>query len=620
MGAGERTGAVVLALIVLGSSFAGATLLSQHDAAHPLAHRGGFDRPMSTDPAANPASAPRTGSPSASQAPKWTEISSGSSGSPPPRESAGMVYDSTDGYLILFGGEQTNPGPPQYYNDTWKFAHGQWTNITTPHSPAARFGFLLADDPADGAVVLFGGIGAAKTDCNNTWEFKAGTWTNVTAGGGPTGRFWGSMSYDTATSQVLLFGGNQNLNPSYSNDTWAFHARTWTRLSPTTQPPARDDENQVDDVADHEVVMFGGLNTIDYVNDTWTYSGGNWAPVTGGTVPDARGGAGMAYDAAAQSVIMYGGYPANSYYYSTWVFHAGAWTQYALTPTPGAGTIWGQMAYDAADGYVVLFEGDGAANSTWALNFSGTGPAPLSVTASALPLSGPAPLPVTFSALASGGMPPYSYLWKFGDQATSSTENLTHTYTTAATYTANLTVTDHAAGTVGESFTIVVQTAQGTPAPLELSIAATPLNASVNQTVTFTSTPSGGNPPYSYSWNFADHSTASTQNPTHSYAMAGSYRVMLTLTDSKGASVQRNVTVSVGNAAQSPAASSSNDLTYWIVIVVVVIAALLIVALLWRRRKAPKGVPSPATGPPAASPVPPHPPVDPPSSDPSMTK
>ena len=58
----------------------------------------------------------------------------------------------------------------------------------------------------------------------------------------------------------------------------------------------------------------------------------------------------MAYDAAENAVVMYGGYPANDYYYATWVLEAGVWTQYDVSPTPAAGTIWGQMTYDAADG------------------------------------------------------------------------------------------------------------------------------------------------------------------------------------------------------------------------------------------------------------------------------
>ena len=421
---------------------------------------------------------------------------------------------------------------------------------------------MMADDPADGVVVLFGGIGAAKTDCNNTWEFKAGVWTNVTSGLSPIGRFWGSMSYDTAAGRVILFGGNHNLNPEYTNDTWSFHAGVWTQLTPSGPAPGRDDQNQVDDVADHEVVMFGGLDSVENVNDTWTYTDGNWAQVdqsNGG--PDARG---RRRDGVRRCRSICGdvrGYPANTYYYSTWVFHAGAWTRYALTPTAGAGTIWGQMAYDAADQYVVLFQGDGAYNSTWEFNFTAAISPPLSVSANAAPLSGGAPLLVAFSASASasGGTAPYSYAWNFGDSGTSSVESVTHTYTKTGMYTATLNVTDSGSGKFTKSWSVNVQ-ATG----LSVVITASPTSTSVNQTVTFTSTVSGGIAPYSFLWNFSDHTTASTQNTTHQYASKGVYLVVLAVRDSEGTSVSRNVTISVSSSANSAAAS--NSYTVWILL------------------------------------------------------
>jgi PKD repeat protein len=379
-----------------------------------------------------------------------------------------MVYDSTDGYVLLFGGYLTTVSPRHFYNDTWTFVHGKWTNITTATRPSARFGFMLADDPADHVVVLFGGQGSkgGASFLNDTWEFDAGVWTNVTSGVAPPGRFWGSMSYDSETSQVLLFGGNEGGGPSteYTNNTWAFHAGTWTQLAPATLPPGRDDQAQVDDVAAHEVVMFGGLGAVDYLNDTWAYSSGTWSPIATATGVDARAGAGMVYDAAVGGIVMYGGYPASTYYYDTWVFQVGVWTGYDLSPTPPAGTIWGQMAYDAADQYVVQFQGDGAYNSTWSFNFSGSPSSPLSVSVHATPLSGFAPLTVTFTSLASGGTRPYTYFWTLGDGATSAMENLTHTYSTSGTYPVVVVANDSVGGSV-KGYANITVTAMLTPPP-----------------------------------------------------------------------------------------------------------------------------------------------------------
>ena len=202
-GVGRVTLAVAAVVILVVSGLASMDLGGSSPAKHSRSSQnaGGSSIGATVGGTATPSSTSNTQLEPAASTPAWTNITSLSAHPPPPRDSAGMVYDSTDGYLLLFGGEQTNPGPIRYYNDTWKFADGQWTNITTPKAPSARFGFQFADDPADGAVVLFGGIGAAHVDMNNTWEFKAGTWTNVTSGTSPPERFWGSMSYDIANGR-----------------------------------------------------------------------------------------------------------------------------------------------------------------------------------------------------------------------------------------------------------------------------------------------------------------------------------------------------------------------------------------------------------------------------------
>ncbi|MBN2075059.1 MAG: PKD domain-containing protein, partial [Dehalococcoidales bacterium] len=48
---------------------------------------------------------------------------------------------------------------------------------------------------------------------------------------------------------------------------------------------------------------------------------------------------------------------------------------------------------------------------------------------------------VQFNDLTSGGMPPYTYLWKFGDGGESTDQNPTHVYDAAGDYTVELTVT-----------------------------------------------------------------------------------------------------------------------------------------------------------------------------------
>lgn len=82
----------------------------------------------------------------------------------------------------------------------------------------------------------------------------------------------------------------------------------------------------------------------------------------------------------------------------------------------------------------------------------------LQVSATGNPNSGTAPLTVSCNTTVSGGLSPYTYLWSFGDGGSSSQRNPSHIYTSAGTYTAQVTVTDGAFQTqiVSDSVTINV--------------------------------------------------------------------------------------------------------------------------------------------------------------------
>ncbi len=77
--------------------------------------------------------------------------------------------------------------------------------------------------------------------------------------------------------------------------------------------------------------------------------------------------------------------------------------------------------------------------------------------------------------------------------------------------------------------------------------AATAGSGPLARTVAFTSSVTGGSPPYSYLWGFGDGSVGSTlPDPTHTYAANGTYRVLLEVHDSSGRSANASVTVTAG--------------------------------------------------------------------------
>ena len=175
------------------------------------------------------------------------------------------------------------------------------------------------------------------------------------------------------------------------------------------------------------------------------------------------------------------------------------------------------------------------------------GSTPLSASATGSPSTGNAPLTVSFQGSATGGTAPYSYSWAFGDGATSTAQNPSHTYSSAGTFTATLTVTD-SSSPAKTATSQVTTTVSAVGNPLAATASATPTSGQVPLSVAFTGTATGGTPAYSYSWNFGDGATSTAQNPSHTYSTAGTYTATLTVTDSSSPAKTATSTVTI-NAA-----------------------------------------------------------------------
>jgi hypothetical protein len=95
-----------------------------------------------------------------------------------------------------------------------------------------------------------------------------------------------------------------------------------------------------------------------------------WTQIPTHGTPGARYGAPMAYDARDGYTVLYGGSPQNlsggELLDDTWTYLGGIWTHLWISG-PGA-RMYESMAYDPADGYVVFFGGSGncdLCDQTW---------------------------------------------------------------------------------------------------------------------------------------------------------------------------------------------------------------------------------------------------------------
>jgi len=173
---------------------------------------------------------------------------------------------------------------------------------------------------------------------------------------------------------------------------------------------------------------------------------------------------------------------------------------------------------------------------------------PLACEATANPTTGSPTLAVQFAGSISGGCPPHTYLWDFGDGATSTGLSPSHLYQAVGNYTAQLTVTDAKGMVVKASAPVIAVTCP----PMSCKAGANPTSGTTPLSIAFSASAEGGCPPYTYSWVIGDGSSSTVQNPTHRIEQAGSYTARVTVTDSKGNRCRDSVSYSAKAAEFIP--------------------------------------------------------------------
>jgi len=176
---------------------------------------------------------------------------------------------------------------------------------------------------------------------------------------------------------------------------------------------------------------------------------------------------------------------------------------------------------------------------------------PLSTSFTFLPTTPRVNSPVTFTAATTGGTLPYAVTWNFGDGTTGTGAAMTHSYTTAGTFTVTETATDSSptakTATSSQSITVYVTL------PLSIStFQGSSYSPQVGQAVTFTALATGGISPYTYTIAFGDGATGTGSSSTHAYSVAGSYTATLTVTDSASPQVIVSARITVNVLANAP--------------------------------------------------------------------
>lgn len=528
----------------------------------------------------------------------WSNLTR-SSGAPPAREYAAMDYDANLGGLLLFGGEGSNG---QLYNDTWLFQGGVWTNVSyVGGGPAPRYGASLAFDPQveENGSVLYGGCVPATfgVSCfNDTWAWRGGSgWVPLSPSLRPPSVGFAAMAFDAADGYVVLYGGcNGFLCLGLNNETWELSSGEWWLVHPSTFPSARSGAAMAYDPLGRELVLFGGLNSsFAWQGDSWSFSAGSWNLLAPSNAPSPRTDFGLALDPTGTTLLLVGGSTAGPNENDTWAYEVPP--AVALSPATTTAETSETLDFTAAvtggtaPYYLEVSFGDGNVQSV-----SGAGPmfsvshsyavaarytpsvhendsngatafgsAPSvqvasgpAVTATAHPAQADAGTPISFASNASPvGIPPETFSWLFGDGGTATGGNVTHTYTTAGAYTAEVNLTDSRNVSALATVSVVVV------ADPAVTVSFAPGHPNTTADVAFRSLVSGGTGPFQYHWRFGNGNSSALPSPTERFADAGTYSVDLWVNDSVGGTAHSSSSVTVTKAASPPPPPGANSTT-----------------------------------------------------------
>jgi Immunoglobulin domain/Immunoglobulin I-set domain len=375
-------------------------------------------------------------------------------GSPGPRTSPTMAFDSVHGVTVMFGGETTNgSGGRINPTETWEYNGTNWYQVTiTGFSPPGRSYQAMAFDSARGVTMLCGGqnVGGVLKD---TWFYAShgdgtGTWTQG-PDFDPVGRTGLAMAFDNHRNVMVAMGGMSDLNGTadepygtLQSTTYEWNGTSWSFGSPFSfkgsgiarQAMCFDsDQNEVilggGVVAAYSLVPDGGVCAgpfyeipANYVYGYSDYLGSwNWIPISDNSFTDCGGfsQSAIAYDSRRHQSVLFGGSSLTT---------AGPGTQeFPVYPPTAPSNDWNPlylptqpplrsrhaMAYDSWRGVTVLFGGENANGSgpmgdTWEL--VANTPAITVTVPNQQACQGTR---VSFAANISGGSGPFLYQWQF---------------------------------------------------------------------------------------------------------------------------------------------------------------------------------------------------------------
>jgi hypothetical protein len=288
---------------------------------------------------------------------------------PAPRSCATMA--SVAGGVALYGGASPHCGAAAMSDSAlWRWT-GSWS-ATAPNGPGPREDVLLASDPANNTLLLYGGRNGPVVH-EDTWLFRGGAWSRVSSSGGPGKVEHASMAFDESRRRVVVFGGGFRSSPAApAGMTWEWDGSRWIDIKVATSPSPRVGHSMTWSPAHRAVLLYGGFAPSGSFRDLWSWDGERWTLIDSAGPTDTEG---QALTATTRGLVVVGPHaPASGdKRLAAWRYADGRWSLLAADGPPVR--IGQALAYDATRQRVVVFggapEGSAATNETWELDLAG---------------------------------------------------------------------------------------------------------------------------------------------------------------------------------------------------------------------------------------------------------
>ena len=195
-------------------------------------------------------------------------------------------------------------------------------------------------------------------------------WINMNPDSTPSGRYYYGMATDLAEHKVVLFGGLGQVGGNYCSldETWIYDpvANSWKNPNPVIHPPKRYGHSMTYSSKDSLIVLFGGgdpysIKDIVY-NDVWLYSvsDNQWEEVNITSPLPARAFNSIAYDNNNNKIVIFGGYNylTTQWFNDTWIYTIGDSVFINQNPSNSPGyRNSARMVYSDPDSVFILFGG-----------------------------------------------------------------------------------------------------------------------------------------------------------------------------------------------------------------------------------------------------------------------